>query len=177
MSLTRPDELIYEAERDLDWVHPDLDLDYIEGVGSDVAAALQADEIPEVAYQPGDGTFYGLVFVPLRLLVPARPRVKDGRTWESHAIRGMLAHSFIGPPLAINALEYRRDGYLIVWNERSAYPLHLGDRGFLAASYVAEHWNTSSVSAHSLALLFRTVSHYLDKWSELHQREEIEVDA
>lgn len=155
MSLTKPDELIYDRERDLGWVHPDLDLEYIEGAGADIASILLDDgACAEIAYQPGDGTFYGLVFVPLRSLVPARPRVKDGRVWEQRAARGMFDD-------AVGHKQYNQQGYLVAWVENAVYPIHLGDRGVIAANYVAEHWNTSPCSAHSLALLFRTVSHFL----------------
>lgn len=171
MSIENPStDLVYGQERDLGWVDEGLDFDYVDHVGADVASTLANDEVAEVAYQPGDGTYYGLVFVPLRLLRSARPRVKDGRAWERHAVRDMFA------PLAVverrhgsayDPRAYDPNGYLIVWVEHAAYPLQLGDRGTLAASYVAEHWNTSPVSACSLAILFRAVSHYLDKWHDV----------
>lgn len=140
--------LIYDTERE--WVEADLDLAYIGEVAEDVARALRVGKPAEVAFQPGDGTLYGFVFTPLTGLVRARPRTFNGRESHSNAIGGM------GFP------EYEDGGYLVSKVEGRSYPLRLGHRGVLAASYVGEHWDLSEVSAVSVALLFRAISAHLD---------------
>jgi hypothetical protein len=157
---------VNDQEKLLGWVHPQLDYDYIAQCAEDIAADL-SDGCAEVAYQPGDGTFYGLVFVPLMQLVPARPRVKDGVAWEARAIRGMFGYS--GQMAYFENVvvpAYDRYGFLIAWVEHAAYPLALGpgtSEG-IAATYVAEHWNTTPVSATSLAILFRGIAAELEKF-------------
>lgn len=150
-------DLFYESEKQ--WRHPNLDLPYVLGVATDLAELLE-DGAAEVAYQPGDGTFYGLVFLPLLNMAPARPRVVDGIEWETRAIRGMFrgdgkrAHFEDLEPLA-----YDPDGYLVAWVEHAVYPLSLArGRSDLAATYVAEKFNTTLTSAVSLAVLFRALA-------------------
>lgn len=140
------------------YYHEDLDLGYIAGAGFDLARALSRGTAAEIAYQPGDGTFYGLVFVPLAYVETAAPRVVNGASWDRHACRGVLS------PDAHGAYFYAPNAFLIAWLDHATYPVRLGNRGReLAVSYVAEHWQTSIVSAGSLALLFRAVSWYLDR--------------
>lgn len=150
----------YETEARLQ--NPDLDLAYIEDVASDLAAALHGGQPAEVAYQPGDGTFYGLVFTPLRRLATARPRVKDGVQWDRRSCRGMLSGG-----RGDSGDKYDPTGYLVSHVENVAYPVRLGGRDGrdLAADYVGEHWNCRGESAVSLAILFRAVSHFLDEWA------------
>lgn len=131
----------------------DLDYLYVDGVGQDVAAILLAGHPAEVAFQPGDGTFYGLVFLPLNSLRAARPRVVRGAEWERHAVRGMGN---------VSANGYGADGFLVSYVEHACYPLRLGERGTLAATYIEEHWNTNGASAVTLAILFRSISWWLD---------------
>lgn len=147
----------YELEEQSGYYHDELDLAYIANSAFDVALALSRGNSVEIAYQPGDFTFYGLVFVPLWNIETAAPRVKDDQTWDHRAVRGMLRTDDRGN------LSYGESAYLIAWVDHATYGLRLGNRGELAASYVAEHWSTSSVSGASLALLFRAVSWYLDR--------------
>lgn len=163
---------IYDHEREDGLVDPGLDFGYIDGVAADIAAILAHEPRPaEVCYQPGDDTRYPLVFVPLVTLINARPRVVDGVAWEQHAVSGMANKNRSSDRVA-GAEFYEPHGYLVVWVDHAAYPLRLGDRGVLASGYIAEHWKTGSsdrldASAVSLAILFRAISHYLDKWASL----------
>jgi len=139
---------IYEGERSS--VDPDLAFAYIAEVAKDTATILTGERpwgVAEIAYQPGDGTRYNLVIVPLTLMAYARPRVANGRIWERHAVSG---------------IDYDGHGYLVCLVDGHCYPLRLGDRGVLAASYIAEHWKLPDVSAVSVALLLRAISHELD---------------
>lgn len=163
---------IHDYEREQRLVDPQLDLGYIDGAAADVAAILHRDRRPaEVCYQPGDGTRYPLVFVPLTVLGTARPRVKRGEEWERHAVAGVARPDRTDPAPAADF--YDPHAYLVVWVDHAAYPLRLGDRGVLAASYVCEHWKTGGrgadqldSSAVSLALLFRAISHHLDRLAD-----------
>lgn len=144
---------IWDSEASL--VDPELDLMYVDRVALDIAAILECGDVAEAAYQPGDGTFYGIVLVPLRSLFAARPRVKDGRTWQQHAVSGMGATGQPG---------YVHDGYLLTLVENVSYPIRLGNRGRdLAADYIAEHWKLPGASAVSVVLLLRAISHHLDR--------------
>lgn len=141
---------------------PGLDHDYIDGAAGDIAQALRMGATAECCYQPGDGTRYGLVFVPLRAMTTARPREKDGVKWDALAVSGMARlNRNVDPP----EYEYDEGGVLIVWVEHSAYPLKMDGRGGdqVAGGYVEEKWaGGNKVSAGSLALLFRTISWHLD---------------
>lgn len=161
---------IYETERDAGLVHEDLDWPYIDGVATDVAAILAspgASGVAEVCYQPGDGTRYPLVFTPLRKLQHARPRTWNGQTWERHAVSGM-ASADRADDAVTGAEFYDPRGYLVSRVEGASYPIRLGGgRGHLAASYVGEHWNARGSSACALAILFRAVSFYLNRWEPI----------
>lgn len=150
--------VIYEHEHA--FLSPEIDLRYIDEAANDIAAIIAHHGVAEIAYQPGDGTFYGLVFVPLQLLEYARPRVKDGFPWDRHAVRGMKR---AGAKAADGGGEYYgRDGFLISYLDHASYPLRLRRDGeVISADYVAEHWNAKGASAVSLALLFRAVAHHL----------------
>lgn len=158
--------VLYDGEAD--YQHPELDLLYIDGVAADVAATLHDRECAEVCYQPGDGTRYGLVFVPLRSLVPARARVKNGQEWDRHSCGGMIdtTEARIHGLADINRLPYLANGYLVARVEGNAYPVRLGGRGprpDIVMPYVAEHWGAHGVSAVSVAILLRAVSVHLDR--------------
>lgn len=152
--------IMLDTEQAEGWYHPDLDLDYIDGVAGDVAQALRMGATAEACYQPGDGTRYGLVFVPLRAMTTARGRVKDGVAWDVHAVSGVSQYDDVA-----EEYRYEEGAVLIAWAEHSAYPLRLDGRGgdAVAGGYVAEHWcDGNMVSGCSLALLFRTISWHLD---------------
>lgn len=156
---------VWESEREAGYVHPDLDLDYIDGLAADLASILQT-EVAEAVYQPGDGTRYPLVIVPLAIVRAGRPRVKNGVAWERHAASGMVGMDAREREAEDGSGYYGEGGYLVSWVERTCYQTRLQNRD-LAAVYVAEHWGCSLVSACSLAILLRAVGHYLDKWDEL----------
>lgn len=174
-----PSIVVHEAEREL--LHPDLDFRYITQAASEIAATLAPGEpfagVAECCYQPGDGTRYPLVFVPLALLVPTRGRIADGREWERNACAGMfnrdddaaaLAEAAERGILAAPHRTYVANGYLVVRVEGAAYPLALGGRSSLVgADYVAEHWNARGSSALTLAILFRAIGYHLDAITHL----------
>lgn len=152
----------WEAEERERLYDPDLDLAYVDQAAHDVADVLTRTVLSaEVCFQPGDGTRYPLVFVPVVALVAARPRVVDGREWATRAVEGLG--------------DYDRNAFLVAWVEGACYPLRLGGRhGMgLAASYVAEHWKTTMGSGATLALLFRAVAFYLDRYDAEPKRDAV----
>lgn len=155
-----PAIILYDVEAE--YQHPDLDLAYIDKVASEAADQLryarnlderQTPAGVEIAYQPGDGTFYGIVLVELFLLSGTSGRVKNGVQWESNAVRGVSMNS-IG--------WYEPGSFLVSVIESGAYPLRLGDSDPVAGSYISEHWGLSRVSALSVAILLRAISWYLN---------------
>lgn len=152
--------IMFDTEKAEGWYHEDLDLDYIDGVAGDIAQSLRMGGPVEACYQPGDGTRYGLVFVPLRALTTARGRVKDGVTWDVQAVSGVSRYD-----AEAEEYQYEPGAVLVAWAEHSAYPLRFdGRRGdAVAGAYVAEHWcDGNMVSGCTLALLFRTISWHLE---------------
>jgi hypothetical protein len=149
---------IYDAERA--YADDRLDFAYIDEVACEAAYYLEDATPTEVNYQPGDGTRYPLVIVPLRALFSAPPRVVDGTAWGRHAVDGM-GHS----PAVAAADYYDPTGYLVTWVGHASYPFRLGERGnVLAADYVDEHMGKpGAASAVSLAVLFRAISYHLDQ--------------
>lgn len=155
----RPASIVtYDVEER--WLDEDLDLPYIDAAAAHIAGLLHTGATVEVAYQPGDGTRYPLVFVPLASLRATPGRVFRGEEWERHAVSGMSDRN--DDPTADGAYYYGDTGYLIVWVEHGSYPLRLKGRGHLDSGYVASHWNAPEQSAVSLALLFRAIACYLD---------------
>lgn len=159
---------IYDAERKQGWVDPELDFEYIDRVAEDTAVILSRmiRASAEICYQPGDGTRYPLVIMPLQNLYATNPRVVDGASWGRHAVSG-IHNRDIGK--AVNddldgEDHYGEEGFLISWVEHSCYPVRLRRRvPDLAADYVAEHWKTSTTSACSLAILFRAIAFHIDR--------------
>jgi hypothetical protein len=129
-----------------EYVAQRLDAVYVNRVAQEVAASLKASRPIEAAFQPGDGTHYGLVFVPLVSLASARPRVWEHGVGDLHACRGM---------------RYEPCATLVVWVEHGAYPFLLdGRRSFIADDYVAENLcpNAGPASAAALAILLRAIA-------------------
>lgn len=155
---------ITQYETEAAYTDPELDYAYIDGVASDISYALRRGASAETAYQPGDGTRYGLVLAPLATLVRVRPRIVDGRAWDSAAVSGMSGGPQPGDTIeTLNLRPYDQNGYLLSWLEHASYPIRLGDRhNILAASYIEEHWKTTTTSAVSIALLLRAISWHLD---------------
>lgn len=152
--------IMFDSEREEGWYAEDLDLDYIDAAAGDIAQAFRMGAPAEACYQPGDGTRYGLVFVPLTALTTARPRVKDGIKWDVHAVSGASVFD-----TDTEEYRYKPTDALVIWVEHAAYPLQLDRRNgdSVAGSYVAEKWTGGNmVSGCSLALLFRTISWHLD---------------
>src|SRR4051812_17808853 len=94
-----------------------LDYGYIESSAEEVARALRRGRPVEIAFQPGDGTFYGLVFTPLGIspqLETAAPRVKDGLEWDRHACKGVGV-----------GLDYGEGWALVSYVEHAACPFEI----------------------------------------------------
>lgn len=161
----RPDSILtYETEvASLGFdVASELDLEYVDAVASDLARILAGGGVAEACYQPGDGTRYALVIVPLASLRAAQPRVKDGNVWERHAVSGMKRRDG-GDDGGDGSEFYDPSGFLVCRVEGSCYPLRLWGRGGdLAAGYIAEHWDVGYPSAISIAVLLRAVAYHLD---------------
>lgn len=160
---------VYEGENE--YLDGDLDYAYVDALAADMADLLQTS-VAECCYQPGDGTRYPLVIVPLFMLRHGRPRVVEGTEWERHAVSG-ISHPDIDvknyrqAQTRVGADYYHPNGYLISWVEHACYPLRLGDRGILTGDYVGDHWGTSISSGVALAILFRAISHHLDRWAAM----------
>lgn len=144
---------VWEDEKG--YVCEGLDLDYIDGVAADLADSLFVGASAEACYQPGDGTRYSMIFVPLRSLQTARPRVKDGREWQSRAVDGM----------GDKTGGYDERGYFVSITDHACYPIRLGPgrTNLLASTYVAEHWKQNRTSSVSITILFRAVAYHLDR--------------
>lgn len=131
-----------------------LDLAYVRATGEDIAVAIREGYVIEAAFQPGDGTRYDLVVVPLGYdkIQFARPRVKEGREWETIALDGFNTA--------------RKDGtaILVVWNEHGAYPFDLASPA--AWPYVAEKLaNGNSASGITLSLLLIAAHEAASEWA------------
>lgn len=150
--------VLYEGE--YEYLHPDLDAAYITGTAVDVAGILRDDRTAEVAYQPGDHTYYGIVIVPLRTLHRAKPRVTD-HEWDAHGVRGMLDEARANPDLTglarINSMPHRRDAYLVCNTVAGRlFPVILDDQ--LASWYVGENLDYTMTSAVSVTVLLRAIA-------------------
>lgn len=130
----------------------EIDWPYVLAVASDVALTLREGSPAELAFQPGDGSRYALVFVPLWRLVPARPRIFEGKPWSKIAVDG------VSP----------REGAALICQVEGgpSYPLRLHPRGVLSIDYVAEHWGATGASAVILTALFRGVARAYGKLVE-----------
>lgn len=156
--------VIHDYERDERLVDPHLDFPYIAGLASDIAALLHTRSVAECAYQPGDGTSYRLVFVPLVVLQHGRGHEYRGRTYDHHAVAGMANPERPGDE-SPGYRYYDPRGYLICWIDNAVYPLRLGDRSAetITYPYIQKHWKSPGSSAVALAVLFRAISIHLDR--------------
>lgn len=129
-----------------DFVKERLDEDYVRQTAGAVAAALRGQGEPiGVAFQPGDGTRYDLVFVPVQNLRHAPGRVKNGETWGA------------APELGIS----REPGTALVsWPRHGAIGLDLRTGGFEPV-YLLELFDTTLGSACTLAILFEAIAEAL----------------
>ena len=126
-------------EREVE-VAAELDMEYVAEMAAAIAAELNRGWPVEVAFQPGDMTFYGLVFTPLWVtaIVPQEGEVR--------ACRGMGTH---------------RGATLVSYVDHTAYPIDLSpDRGYLHWSYISEKFfgGSPTSSAVTLTLLLRAIS-------------------
>lgn len=132
--------------------HSDLDYSYIDTVGAYVAERFAAGVTSEVAYQPGDWTFYGLVIAPLHALDSAPARKDDG---ETHAFRGAARR---GPG---GEWAYPDTWALVCWNENGSYTFDLEHQDGIEGYYVGDKLGAPPVSGVSIALLLRSIAWHL----------------
>jgi hypothetical protein len=120
-----------------------LDAAYVREVAKAVASAL-ADGAPvEVAFQPGDGTRYDLVFVPVQALRTAPPRrTTSGVEWDDRAALGVSRH--VGAAV-------------VSWVGHGAHGLDLAVGGFVG-EYLAALYGTTVGSGYALAHLLERVA-------------------
>lgn len=123
-------------------VKGELDWPYVEAVAEDVAAALWEGAPMEACFQPGDGTRYDLVFVPLQGIAAAPPRVKDGETWSRTVAAG---------------IDRDRGTALVAYLRHGAAGLDFRSGGF-GGGYLAGLFGVTDGSGCALALLFNEVS-------------------
>lgn len=150
MSLADLNASCLERDRKDGLVDAALDFDYIRETAAFVAAALADNRVCEANYQPGDGTRYPLVFVPLASVLSAPARIVNGRDWGTRAING-VAMDEVG--------RYDHGWALVSLVGSESYPIRLSDRTLaLTSSYVAEKWNQTGVGSASLAILLRSIA-------------------
>ena len=138
--------LLLDAERE--YVHPDLDYDYVWSVAGKMARSIRAGHPVECAYQPGDGTRYGIVIVPLDLL--KRVQASGGGTAGSVRLASLIMEP------AFSGWDY--DGaHLVVIAEHGSAVVKLGHvYYYLVMDYLG--YSHSACSAVSVALLLRAVA-------------------
>lgn len=141
---------LYESEDP--FTDPDLDWGYIDQAARQAASILDstaAGVVAEVNYQPGDGTRYALVIVPVLAMEPVSGRVVDGQSWS---------------PWAVEGVDRDEHAFLVCHVDGMSYPVRLGRRERdLAASYIGEHWKLPATSAVSVAVFLRAVSWHLNQ--------------
>lgn len=130
-------------------VRGDLDAFYVATTGGAVGRALVDGRPVEANYQPGDGTRYGLVFVPLWNVETAPGRVApirglgpDPRVWDSRAVAGG-AYEFGWTMVALDG------GFAAGLNLAGVRIWHPG--------YLEGRWGRGPASSCALALLFDAV--------------------
>lgn len=128
----------YVAER--------LDQRYVRQVARDVAQAVR-DGVPiEVCFQPGDGTRYDLLFVPVHELRAARGRAVEGQSdWDHRCAFGVSRH--VGATV-------------VAWTGHGAAGLDLACGGFVG-EYLAELYGTTLGSGAALEMLLDAVAETL----------------
>lgn len=153
--MTSTPVIVSDSERE--FLHPGLDLSYVDALGADLARILRNGDVAEAAYQPGDGTRYSLVIVPLSTFRAGQPRVYNGSVWERHAVSGMKRPG--GDDGGDGSGFYADGGHLLCFSEKRCYPVWLaaGEERSLAAGYLADHLDLPPVSAVSIVILLRAI--------------------
>jgi hypothetical protein len=135
-------------------IERELDMPYVGRVAAAVASALRADTVIAANWQPGDGTCYRLVFVPIENLPHAPPRIAPlgddevPRAWDERCSFGLSRE----PGKA-----------LVTWVDNGASGFDLSCGGFVGG-YVAKCFRTTEGSGVALALLFNLIA---EKFQEL----------
>jgi hypothetical protein len=123
-------------------VREELDLDYVEEVARAVAASLRRGEPLGVAFQPGDGTRYDLLFVPTQSLRHAAGRVVGGERWGAVTDFGISRE----PGTAF-----------VAWYRSGGAGFDFRSGGFEPV-YLNEVFSTTMGSACALAILFNATA-------------------
>lgn len=129
-----------------EFVRGRIKLDYVQDVAAQVRSLLiQYRRSVEVAYMPGDATFYGLVFTPLNANVE--------RVGDRHAYQGVGARS--GSPY--KGSEGWVQVALVNWERVHVFPLLAHGGCYVHYSSVIEHLCDNEASAVALAELFNRI--------------------
>lgn len=129
-----------------DQVEQRLDMRYVKHVAASVARCLRDGAPIEVAFQPGDGTRYDLVFVPVQSLrvAPAMRTSSGSGTvgWDSRCALGVSRH--VGAAV-------------VAWIDHGVVGLDLSCGGFVAEA-LANLYRTTVPSGAALAILFEQIA-------------------
>jgi hypothetical protein len=125
------------------YVEGRLDMGYVRDVARYVAASLRGQGQPiGVAFQPGDGTRYDLLFTPIQALRFAPARVVDGNDWGLEAEFGISRE----PGTAV-----------VVWGRNGAAGFDFRTGGFEPV-YLNEIFETTMGSACTITILFEAIA-------------------
>lgn len=145
-------------EQHLPWDR--LDYVYIDAVARYVANCLVDKVSVEACYQPGDGTCYNLVFVPLVGLATAPPRHSDTNVpWEQHAVKGVAAHRDVRDFQASRNF-YAPTACLVTWVGYTSIAINFPIN--MTADYTGQKFTTSIVSGFALAVLLRAIGFHME---------------
>lgn len=124
-----------------------LDGPYVDKIANEVAVALWTGTPVEVNFQPGDGTRYQLVFLPLQNLKSASPRIApmgDGEpvSWGDRCSFG------VHPRVPGKAL--------VVYVDKGAVAFDFTSGGYVGA-YLARLFDVTFGSGETLEILFEKI--------------------
>ena len=147
-----------------DWTYADaigeLDLDYVRRAGEALRVRLFPDPTEDgrvpvpmpvgLSYEPGNGTAYALLFVPLASIQQASAEVNEP------------SGAWTVPSGSFDADGMPREGVVLVVKANGAdsdwaYPMDLSFGHVAHASYVGEHINANVADASAICALFRAV--------------------
>lgn len=139
-----------------DFVMARLDLDYTRAVAAEVAASVRDGDPIGVNWQPGDGTRYSLMIVPLpeRLRLALGRTFPDGKQWEAEPLFGRQnLDGSIRPHQAVVSL-------IGAGGTGGAHALDLSSGGFVGP-YVSELYDVGAGSGAALAILLDLIAEAL----------------
>lgn len=131
-----------------EYVAENLDLPYVERVGRAIAEAIGKNEPIEANYQPGDGTSYGLLFVPIQELDVAPPReTEEYGKWDARVPFGVARVS---------------GAAVVCWIGNGATALDFRTGGFHGSYIDGLFGGRGEASGWALAILFTAISEALE---------------